>query len=1295
MNKLIYILLFSTIVLGMETKIIEKSKTSITLQLNIPEPKLATYEYSDQLIELPRWSNAQLNYDVVDEQVEPLFRIPILLPPSGEMPEIQIIDSESIHDRRFLNSDIPHKSLKQEYKLADSQTRQWVDVNAAENFRNFKTGQVVVSPYAVEGQRLTQVTLRLIFPQNKFYGATKDTDLIQSFVNANMASNWSMSYAKLLAKPSATLPTGQWFRFPVDKMGIHRINVASFGSELPDSNPHTWQLYAPYYEGRSLPYTLSNQEPTPDNLKLISMSYSNLSGNSFSGADELIFFAQALNGDFKGNNFTHLYGQQRYYWLCIPDDGFLVGNEITVLPSSAQTATTTLNSYEKRMYHESELLNQLHSGESWVGEKLTGTSDQFSLFFSDDNLDQRSNSEIKVNARVVMDYNSGSTTDRVDIEINGISMKPSQVYSSLYKHIAVNGTASETLLREVSEGSNSIRLNYTGRSESAIAYVDSFRMSYGRYLAPSSEYLFGTVTLTDSISRLDFRNTSTAFRVWDISDPTDVIEWSLENQSFTLEATGKREIIGFSPDQVLEVNLDLVSDMGRPTLRISNYHAEYIIITPEILLEEAERIKKLREEQVSPEHQLVVKIALIEDIYKEFSAGTQDPAAIKHFLHSVYFSTDIPELRYVLLMGDTDFDYRNITGQSKMLIPTYQKDNVSDVSSFATDDRFTYLADGIYDTTPDVAIGRLPAQDLDQMKIMVDKIVAYETDPEPGIWRNTITLVADDPLRPRTYIEREHILDTEALAELLPKSMYKDKLYLTEYPEIQDPNSPYIKKPHARDDLIKKLYNGTLLVNYLGHGSPNVWAQENVFTAADLGQVKTGMRIPFWVAGTCDWAKYDDIGVSCVPEELLRMEKNGAIGVLSPTRKTFASLNEIIISDFFEFLFPDGNGSRSIPMGDAIMLAKSITRGGKDNNEKYVLLSDPALRLAAPSRKGQIHSITPSSPQALVNVEYSGSTDTSLSAGAQAAVTVFDTPTPVTRRFALNNGTDAYSTISYVLPGKRIFRGLISIDDRTFSGDFTVPKDIKYSSTGGILNVQYWDDSGLDGSIFIDTLKFIGTDSTSLDDSGPEILFLSDNLVLLNGDHFSANEALEVELKDPQGINLAGVAGHGITLAVDEEWENAIDVTELFEYDLDHSDIGRLSTYLSEIPPGEHLVSIKAWDSQNNPKDASLRLTFFGADDFRVYDLFNFPNPMVESTDITFMLSHSADVAVSIYSLAGRMIYREDIGYSPQGFNSAPWNGRDQFGNQLANGVYILVVDASNGDFDEPTQTLQKVVIAR
>ena len=62
-----------------------------------------------------------------------------------------------------------------------------------------------------------------------------------------------------------------------------------------------------------------------------------------------------------------------------------------------------------------------------------------------------------------------------------------------------------------------------------------------------------------------------------------------------------------------------------------------------------------------------------------------------------------------------------------------------------TDDRFTYISSGVLDALPDFAIGRLPAQTPDQLKIMVDKIISYELEPAPGIWRNTITMVADDP----------------------------------------------------------------------------------------------------------------------------------------------------------------------------------------------------------------------------------------------------------------------------------------------------------------------------------------------------------------------------------------------------------------------------------------------------------------------------------------------------------------------------------------------------------------------
>ncbi|MCF7823819.1 MAG: type IX secretion system sortase PorU [Candidatus Marinimicrobia bacterium] len=1275
----------------MDLSILEKTKNTITIELGIPEPSTKTFEIGEESIESPRWPDAELTYDDDLHAILPLFNLPILLPPSGTLPELQVIDSEMSADDRLISVKNLGARKELERELPPSKHLELIQLEHAEDFRSFKTGSIIVSPYAISGQRLKKMTFQLVFPLDNIKGASQDNDIIPVYINGYMASKWAKVQEAKLAKTSLELPTGQWYTFPVNEVGIHRINVASFGSSVPESDPASWQVYAPYYEGRSLPYELSNTSPTPENLKQISMSGVGIDDGSFTGGDEILFFAQALNGDFKGDNFTHLYGKQRYYWLCVPDDQSLQGNQVIQKSSSTETPTQTVTNYEKRYYHEEDLHNQLHSGESWVGEKFTGKADNLTLRFTDDHIDR--DAGVNLNGLMIWDYGIYGSGFTINFELNDWPIGTNKTISSLYRTIAFSGTGNGAMLQE---GSNGIKLIYSNASATPIIYLDSLRLTYKRYLAPSADYLFGTVDLPGAVNKLEFADLNTDFRFWDITDPTVVKEWRLVNDHFTIAETGKREVIGFMKDQLIDVNLSEAANMGTPELRREGIEADYIIITPQIFMDEALRIKELRETLISPEHRLRVKIALLDDIYREFSAGTLDPAAIKHFLHYAYFSWNQAQAppKYVLLLGDSDFDYRNITGLSKMVIPTYQKDGASDVLSYSTDDRYTYIASGTTDSKPDIAIGRLPAQTPDELNRMIDKIIAYETSPEPGLWRNTITLVADDPLRPSTGIETEHIVDTENLSRILPKSIYVDKIYLTEYPEEKDPNSPYIKKPKARDDLIKKLYNGTLMVNYLGHGSPNVWAQENVFTSADLGQVKTGMKLPFWIAGTCDWAKYDDIGASCVPEELMLMENNGAVGILSTTRKTYANLNEILLSDFFDLLFPDPEGSRSITVGAAVMMAKNAGVGIKPNNEKYILLSDPALRLASPARKGEIQSINPSSFKAMGKINYSGMTDTSLSPGAQAVVTVYDTPTPVTRPIIVPNSS--YTRyISYVLSGKRIFRGLISIDDKFFSGNFMLPKDIKYSGEGGVLSVQYWDDTGIDGTMYIDTLKFLGTDSTSLDEKGPEILFLSENAVLLNGDHFSANEALEVELNDPQGINLTGVAGHGVTLAIDEDWDNGIDVTELFEYDLDHSDIGRLSAYLSEIPPGDHLISIKAWDSQNNPSEASVRLSFFGANDFRIFDLFNFPNPMVDHTEVTFMLSHSADLNFTVYSLAGRKLFTEDLGYQFQGYNTFPWNGRDQYGSRLANGVYIIVLEARNSGFEKPAQILQKIVIAR
>lgn len=1295
MARILLTLLLAASLFGVEISVLDATDQVLRVQIDFPEPHEGELTFEGQQLTYPRMSNTQLVYSIEQERLIPRASLPLLLPPDGSLPRIEIVEHKFVREGDVRDQRAKLKPDAVQLDPLSMARDELVHLQRTEDFSAYNTANLFISPFARAGERLEEITLLLSFQE--FSTASipaTDDHLIKSYLNAGMAAGWRKNQSARLAKSTDILPTGDWYKIPISSTGIHRINAVSFGSSVPESDPRAWQVYAPEFEGEALPKQLEIGD-TPANLRQISTQGTGLEDGALSGSDEILFFARPLNAEFAGDNFTHLYGIERYYWLCIPDADPSSANAVATISSSNATVTDVIESYEKRFYHESEITNQLHSGESWVGQKLNAPGAALTFNISDDEIDR--SAEIHFIAHFRYDYLVSKTAHDVakfDVTLNDLTFNTTGQEYSLNKSHLVRGAASATMMND---GDNVIRMTYHPTKSTLIVYLDSLRLSYQRYLAPSENFLFGTVDLSGPVNQLNFRSIAPEFKVWDISDPVNVLEWVLVNDQFTTEAQGKREIIGFNPSQALQTIVEPASDLGTPKLRSSTNQADYIIIAPETFLEEAERMKELRENLVPADEQLRVHIATVEDIYDEFSAGTQDPGAIKHFLHYSYFSWQSPRPAYVLLMGDADYDYRNISGLSKTQIPTIQIDATSELRTYPCDDRYAYLASGPNDDLPDMAVGRLPAQTLEELSIMVDKIITYATDPEPGLWRNTITLVGDDPLRPSSHVEKEHIRDSELIQSIVPKSLYVDKLYLTEYPEEQDPNSPYVKKPKARDDLIKKLYNGTLLVNYLGHGSPNVWAQENVFTSSDLGQVKTGMRLPFWIAGTCDWAKYDDIGVSCTPEELLRMDANGAVGILSASRKTYATYNILLLSYFFEALFPDDGGSRAIPIGDAYRIARN--QYGKSsafdiNSEKYILLSDPALRLASPVRKGQIRSISPTDLKAMSRVSFAGVTDTLLSTDAQASVTVYDTPTPVTRSFTYNNGSNT-SSISYVLPGKRIFRGLISVLDSTFAGSFTLPKDIKYSGEGGILNVQYWDGTGLDGNIFIDTLKFLGSDSTALDEEGPSILFLSENMVLLNGDNFSANEALQVELSDPQGINLTGAAGHGISLAIDEDWGSALDLTELFEYDLDKSDIGHLSVYLTDIQPGAHKISIKAWDTQNNPNETSIRLTFFGAGDFRVYDLFNFPNPMSDDTEITYMLSHDADVKVGIYSLAGRKLYSTNVGYQGQGFNTLPWDGRDDFGNRLANGVYIIVVEARNDEFDDPSQILQKVVIAR
>ena len=120
---------------------------------------------------------------------------------------------------------------------------------------------------------------------------------------------------------------------------------------------------------------------------------------------------------------------------------------------------------------------------------------------------------------------------------------------------------------------------------------------------------------------------------------------------------------------------------------------------------------------------------------------------------------------------------------------------------------------------------------------------------------------------------------------------------------------------------------------------------------------------------------------------------------------------------------------------------------------------------------------------------------------------------------------------------------------------------------------------------------------------------------------------------------------------------------------------------------------VSAWDNANNPSESSIQLSLVNSDAIELKNVLNFPNPFSESTQFTFELTSSAEVEILIFTLAGLKVRTIIPNYFEQGFNRVIWDGRDNYGQLLANGAYIYQLKAKN-DFNE-TNYIGKLAIIR
>jgi hypothetical protein len=230
----------------------------------------------------------------------------------------------------------------------------------------------------------------------------------------------------------------------------------------------------------------------------------------------------------------------------------------------------------------------------------------------------------------------------------------------------------------------------------------------------------------------------------------------------------------------------------------------------------------------------------------------------------------------------------------------------------------------------------------------------------------------------------------------------------------------------------------------------------------------------------------------------------------------------------------------------------------------------------------------------------------------------------------------------------------------------------------------------------------VGSVDPPPDNEGPVVTLYFDDGATASGDYIDGSVKLTAELCDPQGILLLRSDG-GVPMASGDIDRPIILVAEAdnHSFDIDLTDYytpvtgdytrGVVERQL-ELPAGEYTLTLYCYDNFGEPGSASAELMV--ADSLALSEVLVVPNPAPGPTAFTFFASTRPDQArVRIYTPVGRLVRTLEATDLVTGFNVIEWDGNDNGGRPLANGVYLYSLEARDGD--DKTTAFEKFIMLR
>ncbi|WP_298771325.1 C25 family cysteine peptidase [uncultured Fibrobacter sp.] len=738
----------------------------------------------------------------------------------------------------------------------------------------------------------------------------------------------------------------------------------------------------------------------------------------------------------------------------------------------------------------------------------------------------------------------------------------------------------------------------------------------------------------------------------------------------------------------------ILNDLSKPNSKI-----EYLIVAPHEFIEVAKSLAEFRSEGSTSN--LPTSVVAVEDIYRQYTAGRVSPVAIRNYISYVY--SICPNMRYVLLAGLGHFDYRGLSGKmGPSYIPPFEKEDAVVEDFFAVLDSGEQVRFGRYDL--DVAVGRLPVSSLTDFSHYLAKAKEYDGAGimDNSNWRSSLLFAADDARNNGHKDSSRHILNQENVAKLVDSLSIVNnarwnvkKLYLLEYAE-----DAMGQKKEATTDLINLMNQGALFTTYFGHGSETDWANEGLLKASYVSRLSNKGRYTILGSFSCTVGRFDR-GKSSLSQEFLVSPGAGSIASIGATRETFGSYN----SELGRNIILNAIGRSGERLGNAFMKTKNETvsreySAQRYNNERYILMGEPVLKMPDDKMKVSLDTKI-DTIWALDKMSLSGS----VSGLDDGFVDLMMLEGRKSKRIDLQVSGDSADVL---FDGAFIYSETVPVKNGRFTTEFITPRKISIGDTAAELSLwAYSPKNGGVGRAWVRNIAIGGVSSyaDSLQDTVPPTIQLQSCYAGGTATGFADGSTvklqspacLQVVVEDSSALDFREQADEGISFEV-VGVQDPFHPWPYIEQTAKRAKV-RMNFATEQYPAGKYVFKVRALDVLGNASIKTLNVEITDDMEMGLADVFNVPNPMGKKGTTFYFKNLAVDrdsrVNIFIYNQNGKLVRVLKNAVS----GVTHWNGHDNHGRLLANGLYHYVVrsevSATENSGKKTWTKKQKLLISR